>query len=105
MKQASFEEINDDTSFKFSANVFPVTVKQSPCKSPFSNKYFPVNIKHADETYPYYFLLIAKENQPIIYKESIYFDWLEDQPIKINSLMDTLEKNDEFMVIKPKNFK
>ena len=33
----------------------------------FSKKYFPVNIKHADETYPYYFLL--RKVNPLLTKK------------------------------------
>lgn len=56
-----------------------------------NHKYYPVNIIHKDITSPYYFLLIAIDNQPIIYNLSVFINrYQKTQPLTIDSFEKTL---------------
>ncbi|KOY87187.1 hypothetical protein AD998_14455 [bacterium 336/3] len=60
-----------------------------------NHRYYPVNIIHKEETYSYYFLLIAIDNQPIQYSKSIFIDWMnDDTQLHVDSLQDLLEQKD-----------
>jgi hypothetical protein len=60
-----------------------------------NHKYYPVNIIHKKQTYSYYFLLIALDNQAIQYSKSIFIDWMnDDNQLDVNSLEDLLEQKD-----------
>jgi hypothetical protein len=60
-----------------------------------SHKYYPVNVIHKEITYSYYFLLIAIDNQPIIYSKSIFIDWMNDDiQLEVDSLEDLLQQKE-----------
>ncbi|WP_196888985.1 hypothetical protein [Aureivirga sp. CE67] len=55
------------------------------------HKFFPVNVIFNGKNHEYYFLLVAKENQPINYNQSSFEEWYTDQEVEINNYIDLSE--------------